>query len=224
MNKKIRLVIIEDHVLTRIGLKTALEESKIIEVVAEAEYAETGIKLVQDLEPDVVVMDLGLPNMNGIEATKQIKQLNSNVKVLILTSHDREEEILEALRSGANAYCMKDVNPSRLTSIIEGVSDGGIWIDPSIARILIKKGVFATSTETKNENTQQKKESPSPLTQRELEILQLLANGLNYLEIADKISISQYTVKSHICNILQKLSVDDRTQAVVRAMRKGWIS
>lgn len=223
MNRKIRLIIIEDHALTRIGLKTALEESQKIEVIAESEYGETGISLVQQLDPDAVIMDLGLPNMNGIEATKAIKEYNNNVKVLILTSHESQTEVMESLSAGADAYCMKDINPTRLISVLEGIVEGGVWLDPAVARTVLSTLTF-TNKMPENEKSKNNQIQPSPLTDREIEILQLLADGLNNIDIAEKLSVSQHTVKAHICNILQKLSVDDRTQAVARAMRQGWIS
>jgi DNA-binding NarL/FixJ family response regulator len=216
MTDKIKIIIIEDHVLTRIGLKTALEESSRIEIIAEAEYGETGVDITKKLEPDVVIMDLGLPNMNGIEATKLIKEYNSNIKVLILTSHDSENEIMEALKAGADAYCMKDISPAQLIPVIESISQGGVWLDPVIAKIVLANSL-------KQSHNKEKSTVSSPLSERELEVLQLLADNMNNLEIAEKLSLSQHTVKAHICNILQKLSVDDRTQAVVRAMRSGWI-
>jgi DNA-binding NarL/FixJ family response regulator len=216
MDKKIKIIIIEDHALTRIGLKTALEESQKIEVIAEAEYGETGIDLVKSLEPDLVIMDLGLPNMNGIEATRIIKEFNSNIKILVLTSHDSKNEVMESLGAGAEAYCLKDINPTRLISIIEGIIEGGVWLDPGIAKTII-------TTINSCGKVSDKTIENSPLTERELEILQLLADGLNNINIAQELSVSQHTVKAHICNILQKLAVDDRTQAVARAMRQKWI-
>lgn len=215
---KIKLILVEDHTLTRIGLKTALEESQKIEVVAEAEYGEAGVKLAQEIEPDLVIMDLGLPHMNGIEATQAIKNHNSNIKVVILTSHESENEVIGALSAGADAYCMKDISPARLISVIEGVIEGGVWLDPTIARAVISQMTSASKIKAKEEKLE-----ISPITEREIEILQLLADGLNNIEIAQELSVSQHTVKAHICNILQKLSVDDRTQAVARAMRQGWI-
>jgi len=216
MLHKIKIIIIEDHVLTRIGLKTALEESPKLEIVEEAEYGEIGVDLAKKIEPDVVIMDLGLPNMNGIEATKLIKDYNSNIKVLILTSHDEEKDILGALDAGADAYCMKDINPMKLIPVIESIAQGGVWLDPIIAKTIFANLLNPLSGK-------EKVATPSPLSTREIEVLQLLADSLNNLEIAEKLSLSQHTVKAHICNILQKLSVDDRAQAIVRAMRSGWI-
>lgn len=219
MTEKIKLLIIEDHVLTRIGLKTALEDSQKVEVIGESEYGEAGATLVKELEPDVVIMDLGLPNMNGIDATRAIKQTNNDVKVLILTSHDSENEIIGAMASGADAYCMKDISPIKLLSVIESIAKGGMWLDPIIAKTVLSN----VTRECSSENREKTRED-APLTEREIEILQLLADGLNNIDIAQSLSVSQHTVKAHICNILQKLSVDDRTQAVARALRQGWIS
>ncbi len=216
MDRKIRIILIEDHTLTRIGLKTALEESTVLELVGESDSGEQGVKLSSELEPDVVLMDLGLPGINGIEATRLIKQSNPDIKVLILTSHDSESDVINSIEAGADAYCMKDINPSRLISIVEGVADGGVWFDKEAAKSVLKHLEYEKKNPSANEEA-------SPLTARELEILQLLADGLNNADIAKQISVSQYTVKAHICNILQKLSVDDRTGAVAKAMRNGWV-
>lgn len=221
MGKLVNIIIIEDHALTRIGLKTALETSPNIKVIAEAEYAEDGINLAKELDPDLVVMDLGLPNMNGIDATKIIKEYNSEIKILILTSHNNEKEVIESLGAGADAYCMKDINPQRLISIIEGIVEGGAWLDPSIAKTVLGKVINLNPSDIVE--LKEISNEPVPLTDREIEILQLIADGLSNPEIAIELSLSPHTVKSHICNILQKLSVDDRTQAIVRAMRNGWV-
>jgi len=213
---KTKLLIIEDHALTRIGLKTALEENTNFKIIAEAGYGEIGVELAKKLEPNVVIMDLGLPNMNGIEATKLIKQYNNEIKVLVLTSHDSEKEIMDSLKAGADAYCLKDINPAQLIPVIESIAQGGVWLDPVIAKIVLANSVNYSKTREKTKTS-------SPLSEREIEVLQLLADCMNNAEIANKLSLSQYTVKAHIGNILQKLSVDDRTQAVVRAMRSGWI-
>ena len=219
MENKIKLIIVEDHALTRIGLKTALEESNNLEVTGEAECGEAGVQLVKQMEPDVVIMDLGLPNMNGIDATKSIKEFNSKIKVIILTSHQNEEQVIGAFAAGADAYCMKDINPSRLITIIENVAGGGVWLDPAIAGIILNR-ILIDNSHCKLEKIDRQF---CPLTQREIEILQLLVNGMSNIEIANELSLSQYTIKAHISNILQKLSVDDRTQAAVRALRQGWV-
>ncbi len=222
MTKEINLMIVEDHALTRIGLKTALEENSNLKVIAEAEYGQTAIDMANSLNLDVILMDLGLPDINGIEATQAIKEANQDIKIIILTSHSNDQEVLKAFIAGADAYCLKDIKPDNLTSIIQNIAQGGVWLDPAIAKIVLNKMIKLNNLNDNLKSDNLKKESP--LTDREHEVLQLLADGLNNIEIAKKICISQYTVKAHIGNILQKLSVDDRTQAVVRAMREGWIT
>ncbi|MEW5821388.1 MAG: response regulator transcription factor [Cyanobacteriota bacterium] len=216
---KLKVILVEDHVLTRIGLKTALQESGNIEVIAETEYGEVGVELTENFKPDAVLMDLGLPNMNGIDATKLIKSNNPSQKVIVLTSHRDENEVTGALGAGADAYCLKDINPQRLVSVIQTVVEGAAWLDPAIAKVVLRK--FADENNILEEVKSSK--SKSPLTERELQVLQYLADGASNAEIADELSLSQHTVKTHIGNILQKLSVDDRTQAVVRALREGWV-
>ncbi len=218
MTQGINLIIVEDHALTRIGLKIALEENSNLKVVAEAEYGQTAIDMAASLNPDVILMDLGLPDINGIEATRAIKEANQDIKIIILTSHSNEQEVLNAFIAGADAYCLKDIKPENLTSVIQNIAQGGVWLDPAVTKVVLNKMLQFNDPD---ENLKPKKEAP--LTDRELEVLQHLADGLNNIEIAEKICVSQYTVKAHIGNILQKLSVDDRTQAVVRAMREGWI-
>jgi DNA-binding NarL/FixJ family response regulator len=219
---KLNVLLIEDHMLTRIGLKTALEETGEIEIIAETEYGEIGVELAREHQPDIILMDLGLPNMDGIEATRHIKKDNPDQKIIILTSHRNEMEITGALGAGADAYCLKDINPRRLISVIQTVFEGAAWLDPAIARVVLRR---FSEEETMKQHYTDKKDSKtkSPLTERELQILQLLADGSNNSEIAAKLSLSQHTIKTHIGNILQKLSVDDRTQAVVRALREGWV-
>ena len=163
-------------------------------------------------------MDLGLPNKNGIDSTLEIKQNNPEQKVLILTSHRDENEVTGALGAGADGYCLKDINPKSLVNVIEMICEGAAWLDPAIARIVLSK----FSVETTIIKTEKEK-AYSPLTDRELQVLQLLADGCNNQEIADELSLSQHTIKTHVGNILHKLSVDDRTQAVVRALREGWV-
>lgn len=219
---KIKILIVEDHVLTRIGLKTALEESGLIEVIAETEYGETSVDLTQQYNPDIILMDLGLPNMNGIDATILLKKSFPDKKVIILTSHKNHMEVTGALGAGADAYCLKDINPKRLVTVIQSVYEGAVWLDPAIAKVVLAK--FSEPDDfIDNTNQSLMPKSRSPLTDRELQILQSLADGSSNNEIALELSLSQHTIKTHVGNILQKLSVDDRTQAVVKAMREGWV-
>lgn len=225
MNKmptgKIKIILVEDHTLTRFGLKTAFEEAEEIEVIGEAETGEEGITLATTLKPDVVLMDLGLPGVNGIDATRKIKDMDDNMKVVILTSHNNEEEVWASLGAGANAYCLKDIEPDRLIHVVESVFDGAAWLDPAIAHIVLKT---ISSQPQKKSSHIQHTDSPTDkplLTERELEVLKLLVDGNSNAEIAKKLVVSIHTAKAHVCSILQKLSVDDRTQAAIKALKDG---
>ena len=133
-NKVISVVIVEDYKLTRVGLRYALNEIENINVVAEAQNAEAGLELIKKEQPDVVLMDLGLPGINGLVATSKIKEISPDTKVIILTSHDREEEVVASLGSGANGYCLKDIDPTKLADVIRDVKSGVCWLDPIVAR------------------------------------------------------------------------------------------
>lgn len=230
---KISILLVEDHTLTRFGLKTAFDESDKIKVIGEAETGEDGVSLALKLKPQIVLMDLGLPGINGIEATQRIKLLNDTIKIIILTSHNNEEEVWAALSSGANAYCLKDIEPERLIQVIESISDGAAWLDPAIASIVLRDISNRSSTPKPHvtpinpPNTAFKEKESSQdkiqLTDRELEVLKLLVEGNSNAQIAKKLYVSIHTAKAHVCNILQKLSVDDRTQAAIKALKDGLV-
>lgn len=219
--KDVSVVIVEDYKLTRIGLRSSLNEFEGIRVVGEVEDAEKGLKMIQELQPDVVLMDLGLPGMNGIEATQQVKAANENVKIIILTSHDRDEEVLAALGSGANAYCLKDIDPSTLVNIIRSVKDGAAWLDPAVAKVALN--LFPKPESTKLLFNAEATDARAQLTERELEVLRLLVQGKSNTEIAKDLIVSVHTAKAHVCSILQKLCVDDRVQAAVKAIKENII-
>ena len=219
--KGISLMIIEDYKLTRMGLKSSLEEFEGIEVVAEAEDAEKGMILADRYKPDVILMDLGLPGMNGIEATSRLKQENPDMKVIILTSHEREEEVLASLGSGANAYCLKDIEPNALVNVVKEVAKGACWLDPVIAKVALK--LFPKPDNVRISSSNQLQDARSQLTERELEVLRLLVKGKSNTEIAKDLIVSVHTAKAHVCSILQKLCVDDRVQAAVKAVRENII-
>lgn len=211
MNKNI--LIVEDHELTRFGLKTAFEGVEFVGELLEAESAEKAIEIFNNTPIDIVIMDLGLPGMNGIEATKKIKSLNKDVKIIILTSHNDEKEVLNSLRAGANAYCSKEINPQRLIQVVQSVADGAAWFDPSIANIVLRatanSPVISADNNAKNYD----------LTTRESQILKLMTEGYSNMEIAQILVISINTTKAHVANILQKLEVDDRLQAALKALK-----
>lgn len=210
---KQNILIVEDHELTRFGLKTTFEGVDYIGVIYEAASAENAIQIFNNNKIDIVIMDLGLPNMNGIEATKQIRNSNKDVKVIILTSHNDEKEVLNSLKAGANAYCSKEINPQRLVQVVHSVAEGAAWFDPSIAHIVLKAGANSTLIEPENNS------KDYDLTAREAQILKLMTEGYSNMEIAQILVISINTTKAHVANILQKLEVDDRLQAALKALK-----
>ncbi len=210
---KQNILIVEDHELTRFGLKTTFEGVDYVENIYEANSAETAIQLFNNNNIDIVIMDLGLPNMNGIDATKQIRSSNKDVKIIILTSHNDEKEVLNSLRAGANAYCSKEINPQRLIEVVRSVADGAAWFDPSIAHIVLKASANSPYLDT-NDNRKD-----YDLTSREAQILKLMTEGYSNMEIAQILVISINTTKAHVANILQKLEVDDRLQAALKALK-----
>ena len=211
---KSNILIVEDHELTRFGLKTAFESCDFVENIHEAESAETAIDIVSSTPIDLVIMDLGLPGMDGIEATKQVKQYNTDLKVVILTSHNDVQEVLNSLRAGANAYCSKEINPIRLTQVVQSVLDGASWFDPSIAHIVLEAAAKSQQVEIT------KPEKDYGLTSREAQILKLITEGYSNNEIANQLFVSINTTKAHVASILQKLEVDDRLQAALKALKE----
>ena len=210
---KYNILIVEDHELTRFGLKTTFENVDYVENIYEADSAETAIQTFNNNKIDIIIMDLGLPNMNGIEATKQIRSSNKDVKIIILTSHNDEKEVLNSLKAGANAYCSKEINPQRLVEVVSSVADDEAWFDPSIAHIVLKASANSPTFET-NDNRKD-----YDLTTREAQILKLMTEGYSNMEIAQILVISINTTKAHVANILQKLEVDDRLQAALKALK-----
>lgn len=210
---KKNILIVEDHELTRFGLKTAFDGVDFVGELYEAESAEKALEIFSEKTVDIVIMDLGLPAMNGIDATKRIRSSNKDVKVIILTSHNDEKEVLNSLRAGANAYCSKEINPARLIQVVQSVADGAAWFDPSIAHIVLKA---TTNSPVIDSETNAKSYD---LTTRESQILKLMTEGYSNMEIAQILVISINTTKAHVANILQKLEVDDRLQAALKALK-----
>lgn len=211
---KNNILIVEDHELTRFGLKTAFEYCDYVENIYEAESAETCFEIIKNNNIDLVIMDLGLPGLDGIEATKRIKQQCNELKVVILTSHNDSQEVLNSLKAGANAYCSKEINPMRLTQVVSSVLDGASWFDPSISHIVLEAA--AKSQQAENN----KPEKSYGLTVRETQILKLITEGYSNNEIANQLFVSINTTKAHVASILQKLEVDDRLQAALKALKE----
>ncbi len=219
--KTLNVLLVEDQKLMRIGLKSLLEEHKSIDTIYEATTAKEAIEKYKLLKPDVVLMDIGLPDTNGIEATKKLIEYSQDCKVIILTSHLSEEEIFSSLHAGARAYVMKDVNTDVLEMIIKTVNDGAMWLDPKIVPILREKNSGVIPARKMSRATFRAQHAN--LTQREYEVLKLVVDGKSNQQIAIALTISEHTAKAHVCNIIQKLVVDDRTQAAVKALKEGLV-
>ncbi len=236
--KKIKLMLVEDHILTRIGLKVSLEKYSNLEIIAETANGKEAVDFASNKKPDLIIMDIGLIEMDGIEATKKIKEANPNIKVIMLTSHESEREIIASLASGADGYCLKDTAPEQLYTAIQSVYEGNAWLSSQVAeKVLrnfygkeisqIKQSDFAKGLASVDEKKVTKPISQIPivpLSARELEVLKLIVDGKSNQEIAGKLFVTLATVKTHVRSILNKLSVDDRTQAAVKAMRQGLVT
>lgn len=220
-SNSVNVLMVEDHKLMRVGLKSLFDEFPDINIIAEAESAKEAIEKIRMSKPDVVLMDIGLPDMSGIDATKKILEQFEGIKVVMLTSHTSEKEVLDSLAAGANAYVLKDINTEILMMIIKTVKDGAMWLDPKIVPIIREKnsGVIP-QRQLSRANF---KAQHSNLTEREYEVLKLVVDGKSNNEIAKCLTISEHTAKAHVCNIIQKLVVDDRTQAAVKALKEGLV-
>ena len=194
-------------------MKTTFEDVDFIGTIYEASSAEEALEIFKNNEIDLVIMDLGLPNMNGIEATKAIHTMRKDAKIIILTSHNDEKEVLNSLKAGANAYCSKEINLQRLVQVVQSVADGAAWFDPSIAHIVLQA---TSNTKMDVPETSYKNYD---LTAREAQILKLMTEGYSNMEIAQHLVISVNTTKAHVASILQKLEVDDRLQAALKALK-----
>jgi len=219
---KICIALIEDHDLTHVGVRTALLQKEEIDIVGEAVNAAEGLSLLERLRPDIAIVDIGLPDQDGIELTRQVKSLTSGeelpIRVLILTLRDNREAVLAAFAAGADSYCMKDIKFDNLLEAVRVTYSGNAWIDPAIARIVLQQ-----ARQNPLPNSYQDTIHPYILTSRELEVLQLIVEGCSNAVIADRLFITVGTVKTHVRNILNKLCADDRTQAAVCALRSGLV-
>ncbi|MBX3137619.1 response regulator transcription factor [Candidatus Obscuribacterales bacterium] len=214
----ISVVIVEDQEIARVGLKVILEANYGIKVVGVAQDGQEAVATALALKPNVVLMDIGLPVLNGIEATKQIKTDSPDQRIIMLTSHDDDRHVFAALSAGADGYCLKEAPSQQLVMAIKAVAEGVAWLDPGIA------GRVLRSIGTGGKDREDEKANPaSTLSSRELDVLRLVVDGSTNQEIADKLVLSVETVKTHMRHIMEKLAVSDRTQAAVKAMREGLI-
>jgi DNA-binding NarL/FixJ family response regulator len=222
--RKISVLIVDDHPLFRDGLQQALTLETDIVVIGQSEDGEDGLRDARQLQPDVVLLDINLPGMNGLQVARQLRAERANIAVIVLTAYHDEQQVLHAMRAGAAAYCAKDILPDDLITIIRDVAQGqfvvnGERLDERQLQEWIQSSVEAMS----GPYIVDAEEHYIPLSPREMEILQFVTNGLSNKEIAVKLRISQQTVKNHMTSILKKLNVEDRTQAAVNAIRRGWV-
>ncbi len=222
--EKIRVVIIDDHQLFREGVKRILDFEATLEVVAEGDDGTQAVSLVRDYQPDVVIMDINMPMLNGVEATAQLIAEYPETKVIILSIHDDENYVTHALKSGAQGYLLKEMDAEQLIEAVKVVADGGSYLHPRVTHNLVKEYRRLASNHQKEVKREIEIRRPLHLlTRRECEVLQLLADGKSNRSIGEVLFISEKTVKNHVSNILTKMNVNDRTQAVVVAIKNGWV-
>ena len=219
----INVLLVEDHELYRMGLSMVLEKTEGIHLVSEASDGLDGIKKAREYSPDVILMDIGLPNIDGIESTARIKEFLPDAKIIMLTSRNSEQDVLSAFAAGADGYVMKGATPEQTIIAIKAVNEGVGWIDPAIAKIVFSNlGKTSTGGQNIASNPSENKNKYG-LTDRELDVLELMVDGLTNPQIAEKLIITRATAKAHVHSILQKLCAASRTQATVRAMKEGLV-
>ncbi len=207
----VRVLIVDDHAIVRKGIRALLSEAGGFEVVGEADNGQAAVLAAQETQPDVVLMDLLMPGMDGIEATRRITSRQPKARILVLTSFAADNKVFPAIKAGALGYLLKDSSPDELVRAIRQVQRGEPSLHPTIARKLLQEIARPAEREP----------APEALTARELEVLQLIAQGLSNQEIADRISVSESTVRAHVSRILGKLHLASRTQAALYAVREG---
>jgi len=212
---RIKVLIVDDHQVVRQGLRIFLELHEDIQVVGEASDGNLAVEQVRQLQPDVVLMDLVMPNLDGISATRQVKALSGSTKVIALTSFTEDDKVFPAIQAGASSYLLKDVSPDELVEAIRAAYRGEARLHPNIARMLMEQVM--------HQGSPRREASADDLTERELEVVRQVAQGCSNHEIADRLVISEKTVKTHISNILSKLNLTDRTQLAIYAIKNGLV-
>ena len=211
MEETIRVLIVDDHIVVREGLRAFISTQSGVEIIGEAESGEQAVKLVRQLHPDVILMDLVMAGMGGIEATRCIKKENPDARILVLTSFADDDKVFPAIKAGALGYLLKDSTPQQRLQAIHDVHHGVSSLHPLVANKLIRELNRPPDLPPTGE----------PLTNRELIVLELVARGLSNIDIAEKLNLSEWTVRTHISNILSKLHLANRTQAALYALREG---
>ncbi|MFC2062998.1 response regulator [Chloroflexota bacterium] len=214
---KIRILLAEDHAVVREGTRELIQHEPDMEVVGEASDGEEAVTLVNEMRPNLVVMDISMPKLNGIEATKKIKAIYPDTVVLILTAYDNDQYIFALLEAGAAGYLLKNVRGRELIHAIRAVHDGESVLHPTVARRVISQLLYPASSQTEVQLAE-------PLSERETEVLKLAASGISNKEIAGQLFLSPRTIQAHLGNIFNKLGVASRTEAVLRGLRKGLLN
>lgn len=220
----IKVVIIDDHPLFREGVRNVIDSEEDLNVVAEGTSGDQALQLIRKLEPDVALIDINLPKMNGMQVTRQIGQEKFGTAVVLLTAYDDVEQVLHAFRAGAKAYCSKDVHAGNLVDVVKHVARGYYVVGDQVYDEEGLEQWLSKGVETiRRPHLEGDVEAFTPLSPREMEILQYVTRGMSNKEIAARLGISHQTVKNHMTSILHKLDVEDRTQAAVYALRHGWV-
>jgi len=223
VDERIRILLVDDHALIRVGMRSIIEREPDMDIVGEAADPRSALEAALETSPDIILMDLSLPAPGGIEATQRIKRELPSCGIIVLAADEDEDALFEAIKAGAAAFILKDVGPDDLVTIIRRVSDGEFLIND---KVFAKPAVASRVLKEFRELAVYGQEAApifAPLSPREVEILDNIAQGMTNKQVAYALSISEQTVKNHMSSILRKLSVNDRTQAVVYAMRQGWI-
>jgi NarL family two-component system response regulator LiaR len=214
MSQAIRVLIVDDHTIVRKGIRALLAEIAGIEVVGEADNGQEAVALAETLRPDVILMDLAMPKMDGIEATRQIKASQPESRILVMTSFAADDKVFPAIKAGALSYLLKESTPEDLVQAIHQIYRGESSLHPTIARKVLQEITHPPD----------RPPTPNPLTEREAEVLRLVAQGLSNQDIARRLNISDPTVRTHVSNIMSKLHLATRIQAALYALREGLVS